>query len=70
MLRARVEEYEADMQKLLASSQHLGHLNPKQKIQYHLRYVFSLSASGLVMTIELSSYKSGISGYAYKFGVD
>ena len=37
MLRARVTEYEADIEQLVATSHSLGHANPKQKIQYHLR---------------------------------
>ena len=37
MLRARVSEYEADVEQLVATSHSLGHANPKQKIQYHLR---------------------------------
>ena len=35
-LRQRVQGYEADVEQLVATSE-LGHANPKQKIQYHLR---------------------------------
>jgi len=41
VLRRRNAEYEADVQKLITSSQ-LGHQNAKQKLQYHLRYPFHL----------------------------
>ena len=35
-LRQRVQGYEVDVAQLVATSE-LGHANPKQKIQYHLR---------------------------------
>ena len=35
-LRGRLQGYEADVEQLVATSD-LGHANPKQKIQYHLR---------------------------------
>ena len=35
-LRRRVQGYEVDVDHLVATSE-LGHANPKQKIQYHLR---------------------------------
>ena len=38
-LRQQVQGYEADVEQLVATSE-LGHANPKQKIQYHLRYDF------------------------------
>lgn len=37
MLRGRVLKFEADMKQLVDTSETLGHSNPKQKIQYHLR---------------------------------
>lgn len=36
MMRKKLEGYEADVDKLVSTSE-LGHANPKQKIQYHLR---------------------------------
>ena len=36
MMRKNLEGYEADVDKLVSTSE-LGHANPKQKIQYHLR---------------------------------
>ena len=36
-LRGQVQGYEADVQQLIATRE-LGHANPKQKIQYHLRF--------------------------------
>ena len=35
-LRQRVQGYEVDVEQLVATSE-LGHANPRQKIQYHLR---------------------------------
>lgn len=35
-LRGRLQEYQADVDQLVATGD-LGHANPKQKIQYHLR---------------------------------
>lgn len=44
MLRARTGELENDVKDLIESSENLGHANPKQKLQYHMRYVLSLQA--------------------------
>ena len=41
MLRGRVQGFEVDMKQLVDTSETLGHSNPKQKIQYHLRYLSS-----------------------------
>ena len=43
MLRARTAQFEADVQELINTSQ-LGHANPKQKLQYHLRCVLRQDA--------------------------
>lgn len=37
MLRARTAEMEADVQHMVDTSETLGHGNPKQKLQYHMR---------------------------------
>ena len=38
MLRARTGELENDVRDLIDNSENLGHANPKQKLQYHMRY--------------------------------
>ena len=40
MLRAKCQGYEEDVQRLVDTSS-LGHANPKQKLQYHLRCALS-----------------------------
>ena len=37
MLRARAGQLESDVSELIETSRTLGHSNPKQKIQYHMR---------------------------------
>ena len=37
MLRARTGELENDVRDLIETSENLGHANPKQKLQYHMR---------------------------------
>lgn len=37
MLRARTAELEGDVKDLIETSETLGHSNPKQKLQYHMR---------------------------------
>ena len=38
MLRARTTELENDVNDMIENSENLGHANPKQKLQYHMRY--------------------------------
>ena len=48
VLREKLAQYEADVEKLVATSQ-LGHQNAKQKLQYHLRYLELCSLSFMAL---------------------
>ena len=53
MMQQRLQGYEADVDKLVSTGE-LGHANPKQKIQYHLRcaLIARLAADSCMCTYE------------------
>ena len=53
MMQQRLQGYEADVDKLVSTGE-LGHANPKQKIQYHLRcaVIARLAADSCMCTYE------------------